>query len=57
MTEYQLMRKAVSTFKPYTVEKHVKRYYQRQWILSVKTLGDKWRGLPQVKRLEQPFQY
>ena len=57
MTEYQLMRKAINTFKNYTVEKHVKRYYQRQWILSIKTLGDKWRGLPQVKRLEQPFQY
>jgi hypothetical protein len=57
MTEYQLKRKAITTFKTYTVEKHVKRYYQRQWLLSVQTLGDKWRGLPQVKRLEQPFQY
>jgi hypothetical protein len=57
MTEYQLKRKAINTFKTYEVEKHVKRYYQRQWILSIKTLGEKWRGLPQIKRLEQPFQY
>lgn len=57
MTEYQLKRKAISTFKPYEVNKHVKRNYQRQWLLSIKALGDKWRGLPQIKRLEQPFQY
>lgn len=57
MTEYQLKRKAINTFKTYQVDKHVKRNYQRQWILSIKALGDKWRGLPQVKRLEQPFQY
>lgn len=57
MTDYQLMRKAITTFKTYQVPKHVQRYYQRQWILSIKTLGEKWRGLPQIKRLEQPFQY
>jgi len=57
MTEYQLKRKAINTFKSYEVDKHVKRYYQRQWILSVKTLGDKWRGVPQVKRLDHPFPY
>ena len=57
MTEYQLMRKAINTFKSYEVNKHVKRNYQRQWLLSIKTLGDKWRGLPQIKRLEQPFPY
>jgi hypothetical protein len=57
MTEYQLKRKAIATFKSYRIEKHVKRNYQRQWILSIKALGDKWKGLSQVKRLEQPFPY
>jgi hypothetical protein len=57
MTEYQLKRKAINTFKSYKVDRHVKRNYQRQWILSIKALGDKWKGLSQVKRLEQPFPY
>ena len=57
MTEYQLMRKAINTFKSYEVNKHVKRNYQRQWLLSVKALGEKWKGISQVKRLEQPFPY
>jgi len=57
MTEYQLMRKAINTFKTYQVEKHVKRNYQRQWLLSVKNLGENWKGISQVKRLDQPFPY
>jgi hypothetical protein len=57
MTEYQLMRKAINTFKSYEVNKHVKRNYQRQWLLSVKALGEKWKGISQVKRLDQPFPY
>jgi hypothetical protein len=57
MTEYQLMRKAINTFKTYQVAKHVKRNYQRQWILSIKSLGEKWKGVQQVKRLDQPFPY
>jgi hypothetical protein len=57
MTEYQLKRKAISTFKSYEVTKNVKRNYQRQWILSVKDLGEKWKGISQVKRLDQPFPY
>jgi hypothetical protein len=57
MTEYRLKRKAISTFKSYEVTKNVKRNYQRQWILSVKALGEKWKGISQVKRLDQPFPY
>ena len=57
MTEYQLKRKAINTFKSYEVNKHVKRNYQRQWLLSVKALGEKWKGISQVKRLDQPFPY
>jgi hypothetical protein len=57
MTEYQLMRKAINTFKTYQVNKNVKRNYQRQWILSIKALGEKWKGIQQVKRLDQPFPY
>ena len=57
MTDYQLMRKAINTFKSYEVPKHVQRNYQRQWIISIKALGNKWRGVPQVKRLDQPFPY
>jgi len=57
MTEYQLKRKTISIFKSYEVTKHVKRNYQRQWILSVKALGEKWKGISQVKRLDQPLPY
>jgi hypothetical protein len=51
MTDYQLARRAIKIFSNYTVPHHVKRRYQRDWMRSVRTLGDKWFFAKYVGRL------
>ena len=42
MTDYQLARRAIEIFSTYEVPHDTRRRYQRQWLRSVRTLGDKW---------------
>lgn len=42
MTDYQLIRRSVEIFKNYHVPLYVRKRYQRDWVRSVKLLGDKW---------------
>lgn len=51
MTDYQLARRAVKIFANYEVPHYVKRRYQRDWMRSVKFLGDKWFYAKYVERL------
>jgi hypothetical protein len=51
MTDYQLARRAIRIFHNYEVPHHVKRRYQRDWMRSVRTLGDKWFFAREVQKL------
>ena len=39
-------------FATYDAPPETIRYYQRQWVRSVRALGDKWLVARQVQRLE-----
>jgi len=54
MTEYELKRRAIRAFQNYWVPKNVKRRYQRDWLRSIQTLGDKWKLAKPIERLENP---
>ena len=51
MTDYQLIRRSVEIFKNYHVPLYVRKRYQRDWVRSVKLLGDKWFYAKYVDRL------
>lgn len=40
-------------FATYDAPPHVIRSYQKQWIASVRHLGDKWLVAKPIKRIEQ----
>lgn len=40
-------------FASYDAPPHVIRSYQKQWIASVRHLGDKWLVAKPIKRIEQ----
>ena len=40
-------------FASYDAPPEVIRSYQRQWVRSVRYLGDKWLVAKQIKRIEQ----
>lgn len=52
MTDYQLKRRAIVNFKNFEIPKHVQRNYQRQWIQSVRLLGDNWLYAKQLQKGE-----
>jgi hypothetical protein len=40
-------------FATYDAPPHVIRNYQKQWIRSIRNLGDNWLVAKQIKRIEQ----
>ena len=49
----RFLRHVRKIFATYDAPPETIRSYQRQWVRSVRQLGDKWLGAKQIKRNEQ----
>ena len=48
----QVLRHVRQLFQGYCVDKQTKRYYERQWVRSVRNLGDKYLLAKKVERVQ-----
>jgi hypothetical protein len=49
----RFLRHVRKIFSSYDAPPQVIRSYQRQWIRSIRNLGDNWLVAKQIKRIEQ----
>jgi hypothetical protein len=49
----RFLKQVRAIFATYNAPPNVIRSYQRQWIRSVRQLGDKWLVAKQIERIEQ----